>query len=330
MKTILVVDPPKNLKNADITNHNLEGYNPKELEGIINSISAFSEIEVYSDLKKFTKNIKKFKDCIVFPMFWGKCSHITKGNVPSICEANEIDYIGPDSYTCLLCNDKYMSKKYMQEFDLKTSRSILIFPKEKDDTILRMLSLLKYPLVIKPNFGGGSTGISNKNFVKNSEEALYMIHQLFENKFGPLIIEEFVEGYEVSLLLVGNNNSINVQEETQVIVGEKSYFKDSLWALEDKKVDFLNSHYVSVKMIPEKDVMNSIKLFQSFKKVEYMRIDGRINDNGFYVLELTPDCYMGPNCDFSIALEKHGYSYNDFMKLIFDNHFSSNNKGIPQ
>lgn len=329
MKTILVVDKPKIIKKVDISNHHLEGYNFLELEKIKEAIELFSEVEIYTNLNEFSKNINKFKDCIVFPMYWGESSRVIKGHVPSICEANNIDYIGPDSYTCILCNDKYISKKYASEFGFKTPKDFLIYKEDNIQNIKFKLQLLKFPLVVKPNFGGGSTGISNKNLVNNEQEAIAIINELFKNQFSPLIIEEYIEGYEVSILLIGGKKTIIMNNETKLVVHDREYFVKSLWAMEDKKIDFLKSHYVKSHIINNQDKDRAIKLFKSFDKVEYMRIDTRINNNGLFVIELTPDCYMGPNCDFVVSLEDKGISYNDFIKMIFDNHFY-NNKGTPQ
>ncbi len=329
MRTILVVDEPKKIKKADISNHHLEGYNKLELDGIIKSLRKFSEVEVYTNLESFTKNINKFKDCVVFPMYWGETSRFTKGHIASICEANKIDYVGPDPYTSILCNDKYMSKKYLKEFGLKSSNDILLFKEDSIDDIKTKLSMLIYPLVVKPNFGGGSTGICNKNLVSNEFEALEIIRELFQNNYNPLIVEEYLEGYEVSILLLGGKKNMIFNNETQVIVQGKEYFKNSLWAMEDKKINFLESHYKKSNFISKEDKKKAKKLFQSFDKVEYMRIDGRFNSNGFFVIELTPDCYMGPYCDFSISISHDGKTYEDFIKMVFDNHFF-NNKGTPQ
>lgn len=329
MKTILVVDEPKIIKNADISNHHLEGYSFLELKKIKEAIESFSDIEIYTNLNEFSKNISRFDNCTIFPMYWGKSSRVIKGHVPSICEANNIDYIGPDSYTCILCNDKYISKKYVNQFGFKTSRDFLIYQEDSIQNIKFKLQLLNYPLVIKPNFGGGSTGISNQNLVNNEQEALNIISILLKNHFNPLIIEEYIEGYEVSILLMGGKEKMVINNETKLIVDDKDYFAKSLWAMEDKKINFLSSHYVRSNLITDQDRDKAINLFKSFDKVEYMRIDARINNNGLFVIELSPDCYMGPNCDFSISLIDKGISYNDFIKMVFDNHFS-NNKGTPQ
>lgn len=329
MKTLLVVDKPKYIDNATIARQDLEGNNPLELEGLCKSINKFSEVVVITDLEEFTSEIILDKNILVFPMYWGQSSQLTKGHVPSICEANHIDYLGPDSYTCLLCNDKYTAKKYVEAFHLQTPKSVMLRKNQSQKIIHETLLLLDYPIVIKPNFGGGSSGISNHNIVNDFEGSLSIIQKLFACGFTHLIAEEYVDGYEVSLLLVGDQAKIRFQAQVQLEINSEAYFKNKIWGFEDKKVDFTSSHYKVCQMIPNEDIDKAIQLFQSFKKLEYIRIDGRVNSKGFHVIELTPDCYMGPNCDFHIAFTHQQKSYDEFIKFIFENH-SSQKSGEPQ
>jgi D-alanine-D-alanine ligase-like ATP-grasp enzyme len=52
-------------------------------------------------------------------------------------------------------------------------------------------------------------------------------------------------------------------------------------------------------------------LFDSFEKIDYMRIDGRITKDGFRLIELTPDVHLGPSASFAQAMMSTGISYDE-------------------
>lgn len=315
-KIVLVMDFPKNIEHADLSRKDLEGYNCLASQLTKKTFEEFATVKLYTDLGKFSKRILFHKNSIVFPMRWGTTSRTAKGLIPSLCEAHGIKYVGADSYTQILCNDKYLSKMYARDFGFQVPRGLLVRKGQTVSEIQAAIKYLTYPLVIKPNFGGGSSGISSDSIADSADAALELIQKLFEYNFSPVLAEEYVEGYEVSLLLVGNKFGVQYCDEIQLSINEESFFKHSLWGFETKKVDLFSAHYVPSSYISASNMEKARQLFLSFEKADYLRIDGRINENGFFVIELSPDCYIGPESDFSVAFEQRGKSLSDFYRIL--------------
>ena len=127
-----------------------------------------------------------------------------------MCEANHMLYVGADSYTQMLCNDKYLSKKYISDFGIATPEGILI-RNDRDITLIQNLAL---PLIVKPNFGGGSNGISNNNLVYSYEEAQKLIVTLLEYQHLPVLVEEDV--YKRQVLRLERQASVFLKEVVRV------------------------------------------------------------------------------------------------------------------
>lgn len=315
-KIVLVMDFPKNIEHADLSRKDLEGYNCLASRLTRETFEEFATVKLYTNLEKFAKRILLHKNSIVFPMRWGTTSRTSKGLIPSLCETHGIRYVGADSYTQILCNDKYLSKMYARDFGLQVPRGLLIRKEQTASEIQTAIKYLTYPVVIKPNFGGGSSGISSDSIADSADAALELIYKLFEYHFSPVLAEEYVEGYEVSLLLVGNKSGVQYCDEMQLSIGEESFFKHNLWGFETKKVDLFAAHYVPSSLISASDREKAEQLFLSFEKADYLRIDGRVNENGFFVIELSPDCYIGPESDFSVAFEQRGNSLSEFYQIL--------------
>lgn len=58
------------------------------------------------------------------------------------------------------------------------------------------------------------------------------------------------------------------------------------------------------------------RLFKALGKVDVMRVDGRIGPDGFKLIELSPDCYMGADGSTALCFEWAGYSYPQMLELL--------------
>ncbi|SCY77522.1 D-alanine-D-alanine ligase [Paenibacillus polysaccharolyticus] len=311
---VLITDEKKEYNFADLSRKDLEGNNASSTESIIDALNKICKKVIhYTDLELFTTNIPQHKDDIIFPMRFGENSPNSKSLLPAICEANNLKYVGGDSFTHSLCNDKHLSKLYAKEFGISVPKGFLV--RKLNDRILEYLPTLNLPLVIKPNYGGGSTGISNNNLVYSYNEAEDLINKLFVFHNIPIIVEEYIEGYEVEYSIFGNKNKIILSGEAQLKIDETTFFKREIWGYETKKIDDSSVDFLTSNLIPTSVKEKMITLFKSFDKIEFMRVDGRISNDEFYLIELSPDCFLGKDCAFY-----HVFAQNN---LLFEEMFES-------
>lgn len=317
-RIVLVVDELKDTASiADITRNDLEGNSKEQTLRLEKSFRQIAPIVRYTSPASFEANLGQHSKDIVFPMYYGPANPNSKGIVPALCEAANILYVGADPYAQIICNDKFLSKQYAANFGiLSPNGQLLRYPSPNDAKYLSHLSL---PLIVKPNFGGGSTGISSNNLVYSYQAAADLACRLYQYIKIPIMVEEYVEGYEVELILAGTQNAIRFSEEVQLLIGSKCYFDNDIWGFEakdidDSAVDFQISNYIS-----EADRQKLFKLFRSFQKLEIVRFDGRIRDGNFYLLELSPDCYLGDDCAVAFAFQHRGYTHTEMLRFLIDN-----------
>ena len=318
-KIILIIDRPKKIDFADLTRHDLEGYNPLEAKLTKKALSCFAPTVLYTNPSTFMKLIWLHKNDIIFPMAWGKGRRNDKAILPALCEGWNIPYVGADAYTHMLFNDKFMAKQYGKVFGFQSPKSILIYENQNMDTINSSLSLLKFPIIVKPNFCGGSCGISEKNLVGDKKAADNIIDNLFKSGYSVLIAEEYVEGYEISILLCGYPGNVTFCGQVELEIDHETYFKNRIWGYETKKIEFERAHYRCSQKVPYEELERAKRLFCSLSKAEFLRIDGRLNERGFYMIELTADCYLGPKSDFCIAFEDIGLNHSQLLQHIVQN-----------
>ncbi len=317
---VYITDKPRNNTPISIKDIDLEGNTKEASNMIFNALKKLSKkVYYYDSLTDFTQNIKKHKNDLVFSTYYGTTNSNSKALVPAICEANGIKYVGANSYAHMLCNDKYLSKKYALDYGINSAADIII-RNPNNECELELLSTLNFPVIIKPNCGGGSSGISKDNIKYNIQECIKFIKELYTFCNCPILVEELIPGFEVELIVVGNKKEILLAHEVQLIIENKEYFEDIIWGFETKKIDDTNVNFKNSNYITNENKEKLCKLFQSFEKIEYMRIDCRVDLYGnLKIIELSPDCYLGNDCAFYHAFNSKKYSFDEMINTLIIN-----------
>ncbi len=90
--------------------------------------------------------------------------------------------------------DKHLSKIYLEKFGIITARSVLL-TRHTEYHPQQITKGLGLPLIVKPNASGSSFGVS---LVKKVDELEPAIQKAFEEDKNKVLIEEYIEGTEVS------------------------------------------------------------------------------------------------------------------------------------
>ena len=177
-------------------------------------ISLLSGKNVYNCLKSNKYNVKFFnlkknniqkilqlKPDIIFNSLHGEYGE--DGGLNSLAQKNNINISHSGAITSALCFNKRLLKKY-----LKKELNILS-PNEIVDK-----NQIKYPVILKPNWGGSSKGIK---FLKNKEDLKKKINN------PKYLIEEIIYGKELTVTVIENNKKIEALGVTEIEFKNKHY-----------------------------------------------------------------------------------------------------------
>ena len=173
------------------------------------------------DLKNF-KNIKSFIlkneiDLIII----GPEKPLVDGLVDYL-EKHEIKVFGPSKIAAQLEGSKIFTKKICEKFNIPTAK-FGIFENKNDAKNFLVKS--KFPIVIKADNLASGKGVYICN---NTNEGDLAIEEIFNGKFGKaknLLIEEFLDGEEMSFFTVHDGkvfkNFQTAQDHKRVLEGDK-------------------------------------------------------------------------------------------------------------
>ena len=122
-------------------------------------------------------------------------------------EENGLKIFGPNKQAAILEGSKAYAKDFMKKYGVKTAEYELFTDYNKANEYLNKCS---YPIVIKASglaLGKGVLICQDKEEAKNALEDI-MVKKIFKDAGNEVVIEEFLEGVEASILSVTDSNII--------------------------------------------------------------------------------------------------------------------------
>jgi len=125
--------------------------------------------------------------------------------VPAVCQILSIPCTGSDPSALGLALDKAWTKRIVQAVGVPVPKGIVVPPESPipDQETLGQNRLGFYPLLVKPAWEGSSKGIRTRSLVRSYPDLVSAIAEC-QGLYGqPAMVEEFIEGDEVTVGLLG-------------------------------------------------------------------------------------------------------------------------------
>ncbi len=209
-------------------------------------------------------------------------------------------------YQMAVTFNKRDTLSFLKPYGIKIAKSFYL---NRGDQIENKMILKKVglPCFVKPNRGGSSFGVTK---VKNSDDLLPAIELAF-NEDDEILIEEFLDGIEISVGVIEYENKIKVLPITE-IVSENEFF--------DFDAKYLGkSDEITPARISEKQKLNveiaSDKIYKSLNLNGLSRSDFIIVGDDPYFIELN----MVPGITAESILPKQAKAAGISLKELFGN-----------
>ena len=168
--------------------------------------------------KRFPRNIVKEID-IAFPIVHG--TNVEDGVLQGYLQSVGIPLVGPDVYGAAVGQDKVYMKAIWEQAGLPMTKYVWFYDveyKQDANEVIKKVSKLKYPVIVKPATTGSSVGISVCENEEKLTEAIDDAIQ-YDNK---ILVEEVVSNLrEVNIAVMGNYEHQKVSEIEEVFSGNK-------------------------------------------------------------------------------------------------------------
>ena len=166
---------------------------------------------VEMDINQFDKLHKYIKDKSIDLVVVGPEQPLVNGIVDYLEQFN-IKVFGPNKIASQLEGSKIFTKKLCQKYNIPTA-NFGIFENKIDAK--KFLENAKYPNVIKADNLAAGKGVYICN---NEQESFMAVEEIFDGKFGEaknVLIEEFLEGEEMSYFIISDGTTVKSFETAQ-------------------------------------------------------------------------------------------------------------------
>lgn len=309
---ICVLQPDYSTTGVDYKNYDP----PRDVSDLIPEAEIdhifLNKLTTYRQLKELKKKN--------YDIFVNLCEGYLEWEVPSIDVIHAFDLLsiphtGPSAR--LYDPPKELMKYVAYCENIKTPGYILI---EKLEDLEQVEKYLSYPLFVKPAKAGDSLGVDNFSLVHSHHELTGKTKQIFE-EYGPLLVEEYINGREFTVLVAANEDgkTSTAYKPVEYIFPEGRHFKT--YALKTSELHPDCNVPCDDKELDEKLRASAQKIFKGFNGVGYARLDFRVNNkNEIYFLEINFTCSVfytdGYEGSADYVLKYDGVGQSGFLRHI--------------
>ncbi len=185
---------------------------------------------------------------------------------------------------------------------------------------------LQFPVIVKPAREDGSIGIAFNALCGSIKELMERIHDLHEQFDSPVLIEEYIEGREMYVAVLGNAEP----EALPVVELDLSKLPEGTPRIAGSEVKWEKgtlAYRVTKSVIPSDldeavaaDLQQTaLQAYRALELRDYGRIDMRLAPDGrVYVLEVNPNPWLHSTAEFAMAAKKAGRDHTALIGEIVE------------
>ena len=230
-----------------------------------------------------------------------------------------IPYTGSPPLALGLCRDKVKTKLILRGHGIPTAPFVLA------EGPAAPLAGLRYPVIAKPATEDGSLGITDASVAADETAARAAIATVHE-RYGSVLVEEFIDGRELNAPVLGNDQPRMLPVSEIDFAGlppgaPRICGYEAKW----EQADARYSGTVGICPAPLTPELRSrlehwtVLAFRALGLRDYARVDWRLSPSlGLMALEANPNPDISPTSGFARSLRAAGIDYPAFIRGLVE------------
>jgi D-alanine-D-alanine ligase len=276
-----------------------------------------------SDPQVLIDGIREYRPDAVVNLFEGTAdNNASELYACGLLEWLGVPYTGCPFHTLVLARSKHVAKRMFVAEGLPTAPFMVVEHGPVSECSL------EFPVIVKPAQQDASVGVDQASVATDLEGLNRRVSFLQAQFGGPVLVEEFIFGREVTVALV-EMPDLRLLPATEAVFPDAApgYWPilsyDAKWTEESAEYQTTDYHF-HAQMTPELAAViegSARKAFRLLGARDYARVDFRIraSDNQPFVLELNPNPDFAPDRALANNLWAAGLSHADFTLQLVRN-----------
>ena len=289
-----------------------------------------TRVPVGGDVEAVITALRAADPAIVFNLaesFDGKSA--LESNVAALLNLIGLRYTGSSPAGLLMAGDKSLTKQVLGFQDILTPQFATVFRGALDH-----VGDLSFPLIVKPPQEDASLGITSKSVVRDIKELFGTMDSLQREFQSPVMVEEFIEGREYYVGVLGNVNpqalpvieldfSAFPSDRPKVASYEAKWGEGGTGGSAETGAEFAGTKSIFPSDLPAELVQRiqavAVDAFGALRLRDYGRVDLRVTpDERIYVIEVNPNCYLERSGEFARAASAAGIDHPSLVARILE------------
>jgi D-alanine-D-alanine ligase len=289
-----------------------------------------TRVAVAADVDAVIAALRSADPALVFNLaesFDGKSA--LESNVAALLNLLGLRYTGSSPAGLLMAGDKSLTKQVLSFHKIRTPEFASIFRGALDHA-----GDLRFPLIIKPPQEDASLGITSKSVVRDVRELLGTMDALQREFQSPVLVEEFVDGREFYVGVLGNVNpqALPIMEldfsafpasRPRIASWEAKWGEGGTGGTGETGEEFTGTKSIfPTDLAPdlvERMQAVAVSAFNALRLRDYGRVDLRVSDvEEIHVLEVNPNCYLERSGEFARAAAEAGIAHDALIGRIIE------------
>ena len=272
-------------------------------------------VELIEADRELPERLKFSRAEIAFNIAEGLSGRGREAQIPAILNMLGMPFTGSDETALAVALDKAMCKKLAAACRVRTPRFRVVGSGE-------VARGLRFPVIVKPNAEGSSKGVSEACVAGSLRELDELIERNLSLYGGEMLAEEYVEGREFTVGLLGNGAFLKVFEPMEIVYERPTQGGYHVYSYKVKQ-EYQNyvRYECPAAITPEQSMAMKDMARRVFRMLgcrDLSRVDFRLDAAGRpWFIEINPLPGLAPGySDYPMLTQFQGVAYGDLIRAI--------------
>jgi D-alanine-D-alanine ligase len=280
-------------------------------------------LAAHPDVRELVERLQRDDSELIFNLCESLAGDDSNANrVAALLELLRKPFTGTGALGMMLAQDKALAKKQFGFHGIRYPKFSIMAA-----GAVEWADELQFPLFVKPSNTDSSVGIDEGALVHNVKELMERISFVHTELKAPALIEEFIEGREIFVTVIGNDPmaAMPILEWDFSAAPDAPQFAtaEAKW---DKHSQGFRAPDRFPTDIPEpvyKQIQTAaVDACKALRVLDYGRVDMRLRQKGdeweFFVIEVNPNPYLEKRDHVPLAAAKAGLDYGALIERIIE------------